>query len=549
MSEFNIAQQNQPIRKGENFSPVNDLFAPFFDVVFYSLDTTTGAVEGGIEEGLGIIAKAKKLGASRLAIRSVGGGLQSFNPQGEGSEIAGLVNYRANLQVTMLSAAALQATLTLTPPYEAALKIVDNRLIRFGSLMEIEWGYLSTDGEGSPAVSDKGLFRITQPSIKFGREVTVTIGGFDILSSALTTADVRCVWPRTTYKCDLDILRTLMKPPRAPVGLSLRDSQIVSKSPLRKRKKRDVIQSSNDWTFFRQICRQNDVSFRQINDEVHLSDESGLDAADAKYRLTFFMQPQGQFDVPMISFETNPILSLFANDTSGTRGQRTFCRDEETGDVRTVNKVVTETGVTQSGAAVTDASERGHSSDGIQISEATAGAYQKLDENVCASGRVFTQPCKRPNQTEETDREIREARRFFNTRATAVCPGVPGLVPQQIAEVMNVGDVFSGCYRIMKAVHNIGAGYTTRLDLIRSSSSGTKDGTPATDDRANCKPVQSDASPNEFVFAVFGGDPPASTSGNLVEREGCADEEAIKTNQNAQSIVKANPPNQGASST
>lgn len=538
---FEIPQTPQPLRKQANYSPVSDFFAPFFDVVFYSMDTTEGIVEGGFEEGLGTIAKAQRLGASRLQIQSVGGGLQSFTPEGEGSELAGLVNYRANLQVIMKSASALRATLTLTPPYEAALKLVDNRLIRFGTLMEIQWGYLSTDGEGSPAISDKGLFRITPPSIKFGRETTVTISGWDVLSSSLSTADVRCCWPRSKYACDLDILRALLKPPRAPAGLKLIDTEVTSKSALRRRKPDDVIQAATDWTFFRRICRQNDVSFRQQYDEVQLFDESRLDSIDAKYRLTWFMQPQGKFDVPMISFETNAIASLFANDSKGIRGQRTFCRDSKTGEIRVINKETTKTGKTHTGAGVTDASKAGHETDTKSTSEAAIASFQDLEKNVCASGKIFTDPCNKPNQAEEADREILEGRRYFNTRAVAICPGVPGLVPQQLTEVMNVGEKFGGCYRIITATHNIGAGYTVKLDLIRASSSGVKDGTPATEDRANCIPVDLNAAPGEEVLPTPGGDPPVGIN-SQVSGGGCLDESPQR--QEAQNILSDRPVNQ-----
>jgi len=530
-----IPKAQQPIRKGENFSPVNDLFAPFFDVVFYSLDKTDGIVEGGPEEDLGTVAQSSDLGASRIQLRSVGGGLPSFSPQGDGTELAELINYRANLQLNMLSAAALQATLTLTPPYEAALKIVDNRLIRFGSLMEVQWGYLSTDGEGEPAISDKGLFRITQPSIKFGREATVTIAGFDILSSALTTADVRCCWSRERYECDLEILRTLIKPPRAPSGMKLVDSQVGSKSPLRKRKTRDVIQSDSDWAFFRRICRQNDINFKQVGNEVILRDEHRIDLAQKKYRLTWFMQPQDQFDVPMISFESNPIMSLFAGDPS-VRGQRTFCRNVETDEIEIVDKTPAKTGIPQPGKA-SDALPEGHEADAKKTSEAELAAFQKLEDNVCASGRIFTVPCKRPSHKEEIERTNIEARRLYNTHATAVCPGVPGLIPQQIAEVVNVGNVFSGFYRIMKAVHNIGVGYTVKLDMIRSASTGAKDGAPTSSDRDASKTTTTKVAPGETVFPQEGGDTVVLRGEG--ENAGCRDVVAEKALKDSQKIFDA----------
>lgn len=542
MSEFNLAQANRPNRASDEFSPPGDYFAPFFDVVFYRPSPLQGTIESFSEQAS--IARAtgdatsaaffsaltsslrgqspidiagdQEIGASSLSLRSVGGGLQTFDPAGANSPLGQLVNYRANLQVTMLSAAALQATLTLTPPYEDAVRIIDSQAIKFGSLMEIQWGYLSTDGSAQPAISDKGLFRITQPSIKFGREVTITIGGFDILSSSLSTSDVRCCWPRASYECDLSILKKLITD-RAPNGVTLDDSNVSDESPLRRKKERDVVQSDSDWTFFRRLCRQNDVAFRQDGSTINLYDENRIDIAKPKYRLTWFMQPEGELDIPMISFETNPIMGYFAME--GSRGQRTYCRNSETGEIEVLNRDPSDTGVPQSGGPGVDASERGHSQSSVRVGDGSdVAAFGELAEE-CASGRVFTQPCRRPNRTEETDRENREVRRFHNTRATAMCPGVPGLIPQQICEIVNVGDVFSGCYRIMKTIHTIGAGYTVKVDLIRASSTGVRDGTPTSNDRANCQSVDPQQQRGQDVAPTAGGDPPIrSTEG---ENAGC----------------------------
>jgi hypothetical protein len=529
VSEFNLAKSEQPARSDPNFSPVNDLFAPFFDAVFYRPSETQGIVENPQEQAqispfvdsifaeetssafdsVADIAARQGIGGSTIQLRSVGGGLQTFDQAGPDSPLGQLVNYRANLQVTMLSAAALQATITLTPPYEDALRIIDSQAIKFGSLMELQWGYLSTDGAGKPAISDKGLFRITQPSIKFGREITITIGGFDILSSALSAADVRCCWPRATYECDLKILQDLIKK-RAPDGIKLNTANVGDESPLRKKKERDVIQSDSDWTFFRRLCRQNDVAFSQVGSDIFLRDESRIDIAKPKYRLMWYTQPQNKFDIPMITFETNPIMGYFAME--GSRGQKTFCRDGDTGKIETIDNDPADTGVPQVGEAASDATKKGFKADTMQVGDGTSVAAFKDLDDVCASGLIYTQPCKRPNQKEETARENREVRRFHNTRATAVVPGVPGLIPQQLCEIVNVGKVFGGCYRIMKTIHTIGTGYTVKVDMIRASSTGTKDGTAATSDRANCQPVDNNQQGGAFVGPVPGDDATASAS-------------------------------------
>ena len=566
MEEFNIPQETVQPRAGDSFSPPGDYFAPFFDVVFYAPSALQGTIEviedqlrisppgqrAAIFQNLASLREAEagfastlkspidivgkeSLGASRLGLRSVGGGIQNYDPAGPDSPLGQLVNYRANLQVTMLSAAALSATLTLTPPYEDALRIIDSQVIKFGSLMEVQWGYLSTDGSATPAISDKGLFRITQPSIKFGREVSITIGGFDILSGALSTQDVRCCWPRSAYPCDLAILRALIKK-RGPGNTQLVDNPgVTSTSTLRKNKTEDVVQADDDWTFFRRLCRQNDVTFIQSGNTVTLSDEHRIDIAKPKYRLTWFMQPEGKLDIPMISFETNPIMGYFAGP--GSRGQKTYCRNATTGDIEILSRDPSNTGVVQIGEKASDATNAGHNT--TRIKTASAGdiaAFAELNEE-CASGKIYTQPCNRPNQTEETERANREVRRYHNTRATATVPGVPGLIPQQICEVINVGDVFSGCYRVMKTIHTIGAGYTVKVDLIRASSTGVKDGTAATRDRANCEPLDPDALSGENVTPKAGDDPPIIST--EADNAGCVDATRTETALAARAIIRS----------
>ena len=555
-----IPENPQPPRSEADFSPPGDYYAPYFDVVFYRPSPLQGTIENLEEQSQALravnpgaaaalaaqvsalrgsspldIAGKQEIGASNLSLRSIGGGLQTFNPSGPDSELGQLVNYRANLQVTMLSAAALQATLTLTPPYEDAVRIIDSQAIKFGSLMEIQWGYLSTDGGGQPAISDKGLFRITQPSIKFGREVTITISGFDILSSSLSTLDTRCQWLRETYPCDLSILKQIIKK-RAP-GYVLNDSFVGTESPLRRNKSGDsVIQADSDWVFFRRLCRQNDVSFMQIYTTIFLYDEHRIDMAQPKYRLTWFMQPTGALDIPMISFETNPIMGYFAME--GSRGQRTFCRDSETNELLVSEQTPSNTGVGQVGASGSDATPAGHSTTRVRVATGAEIAAFAAQEEECSSGRIFTQPCRRSNRTEETVRENREVRRFHNTRATAVVPGVPGLIPQQIAEVVNVGDIFSGCYRIMKTIHTIGAGYTVKVDLLRSSSTGTpNDGTPETRDRANCQAVDPNVTTGEERTPTQGDDPPIISTEET--NAGCVDAARTGAAQELQTIIRA----------
>ena len=553
-------------KREDDFMPVGDLYAPFFDVAFYApikpegqavVNVAAGNLEAAarlldrIPGGLGApraarlreridelrgagpasVAATEELGAGRLSLRSVGGGIRSYDPAGPNSAVSQLVNYRAQLQITQLSAAALQATLTLNPPYEEALRIVDNRLIRFGSLMEIQWGYLNLQG-GKPVISQKGLFTITQPSLKFGKQITVTIGGFDVLSSSLRSSDTRCQWKREQYPCDLNILQKIAST-RAP-SLVLDFSKVSPNSRLRKRKTNAVIQADDDWIFFRRLCRQNDVHFTSDHEFIKLEDRERLDAAPSKYRLTWFMDPENANDIPMMSFETNPHFGYFANQ--GARGQVTYCRDPDTGDIRAERRRPDRRGRVNIGSGKSDGGPRGFTEDRTRTSEGDVAPFAPIDE-ACSSGRVYLNTCKRPNLDEEIERENDMTARNFNTKASAICPGHPGLTPQQIVCVANVGKVFSGNYRVMKVTHTIGKGYVMNIDLLRTSStSDTKDGTPDTTGRDNtkCEPPP----PGQLVTPRQGDDGPTITTGGTGPGAGCINDEATQSLRDAIQIIR-----------
>jgi len=497
-------QEVGPLREGDSFSPVGNLFAPFFDVVFYSVDAQEGEVtpvkEGAKEEDFGGATisgttETSKLGASRLQIRS-NGGLTSYSPEGEDGPVGQLRNYASNLQVSMVSSKALQATLTLSPPYEVAVKIVDHQLIRFGNLMEIQWGYLALDG-GAPIISDKGLFTIVQPSIKFGKETQVVIAGFDILSNSLGTTDTRRRWTRDSYESDLDIIREIVEK-RVGIGAKLNDLGLRKDSRLRKKKARAIIQASDDWVFFRRLLRHNNVEFLQKGTEVQLNDLSSISAAKPKYRLVWFMQPENEKDIPMITFETNPYASLFSS-TPGARGQRTVSSDAATGKVEQTDKDPGDTGVAQPGPPNTNTTNAAHKTEPMRVSGSGTSVATNAEINTAnASGLVTSQPGNLPNKEEEADRANVETRVYYNSHATATCLGVPGMVPQKTVEVVNVGNKFSTNYRVIKVVHNIGVGYTMSINLINSASDGDEgSGAPASRDKAGTEPVDPKADTTE----------------------------------------------------
>jgi len=439
--------------------PVGDLFNPFFDVTFYRPVSEQGTVaESNGEEGS---ATSERIDASKITV-STREGKQTLD---EDTKLIDARKYASSLSVEMLGAGAYKATLTLTPPLNDAIYIIDHKLIRFGSLMEIRWGYV--DDSSEPRQSDTGLFTIAQPSIKFGLDTQIQIVGYDILSSGLRAVDRRQIYKRAEkFKTDLDILTALV----TPMGLQIETgNNVPAESLLRKTKPTDITQQEDNWTFFKRICHDNDAGFFVQGNVVYVYDVGSADLNKHNYRFIWYLQPDDNRDIPMTSFETNPILGFFARE--GSRGQKAKAVDKDTGKPITQKDAPDTTKVGSVGTNKVATSDKSHPQEQIKTAEAGVTPNPKLTEN--DAGRYISQPAERPNREEQARQEMRDLRRNANTKATITSLGVPSVHPQMIVRVEGVGETFSGAYRVLKATHNLTtSGYDMSIELLRASSSG-----------------------------------------------------------------------------
>lgn len=492
MAEFESRAQS----KGSRTDVVGNFFAPFFDVVFYRQVEEPGIVQAvpaevngadTINAVLGLqksvydnnLAGAKSaadfglnatIGASRVKLTNAGGNSTLFEPD---SELADLRNFKSSLTIEARASTAVKATLVFQPPYLEGLKIVDNQLIKFGSLMEIQWGYLNADG-GEPVLSNKGLFGIVQPSVKLSNQFSIEINGWDLLYMSSSSVDRRFSWPREQYDTDLKIVEKLNS---LSVGESYRlNTDMVSiESPLRQKKEGEtVVQTTDDFSFFKELLAANDVEYRIDGNIVRLFDAGRADQQEPAYSLLWYKQPEKNTDIPMITFETNSIASLFAGQ--GSRGFWFMSQDMDSNTTERQEVKPEDTGVSQTGSKALGTQEAGHPKGTVRTSEANVKPYSMPDDS-SATGQVHVQPRDTPNRDTKADRKGREVRRLCNTTASATIPGHPGIVPLTIVNVFGdesagVGRTFGGNYRVMKAIHEIGQGYVTKIELLRASTSG-----------------------------------------------------------------------------
>lgn len=494
MSEEFRAKLENPQQSGDRTDVAGNFFAPFFDVAFYRPSKEGGVIQSSgdpnevttyveTEDGRQFsndFAAAKALldfgarGAidtSSLRLRSENGQSQLLDPNTELSQIR---NFRSSLTINSLESSNVQAILTLQPPYADALEIIDNTLIRLGSYMVIQWGYLNADG-GEPILSSKGLFTMTEPSVKFGEQVTIEIPGYDVTYMGTSSLDRRCSWPREQFKTDLDVVRTVIK---KSIGdtLEIDDTGVKEDSPLRvEQTSNPWIQTDDDFSFFRKVLKFNDVGYRVDGDRLLLFDYSTVDSRDPKYTLMMYRQPEKATDIPMISFSANSDLGLFSN-SKGSRGLWVYSHDLDNNTPLRREVKPDDTGVAQVHAGRVTTGEASHPKETTDTQMGQARAYDFPDSE-CASGWIQVQPTERPSQKAYADTQARVIRRA-NHSANVVIPGHPGIKPLTIVEVFGdklagVGWKFGGNYRIMGVTHEIGSGgYITKFDLLRAGSSG-----------------------------------------------------------------------------
>jgi len=473
-----IAKVNREGRPPQREAGAGNFFAPFFDVTFYRASDEAGKqqkqpVRPSFQE-----QAEKRIPPSKFTISSANGQTTTFLKD---SKLANIRNFRSSLVIESQASTAVKATLTLEPPYFDALDILDERAIQFGSLMLLQWGYTNKEGD-EPLLSNQGVFNITEPSVRFGKQITIQITGWDIVYSALSTLDRRCAWPREIYETDFEIVEKLIERHHGKTTDLVLVGIDAGTSPLFKKKTgQPVVQSTNDWLFLKRLLYSNDVEFGTRGKSLILKQRTSLLAVAPSYRLLLYGQPESDKDIPTISFDANSIKSLFG--AAGQRGFTTLTHDLDKNKTKT-QKTKPEDSGQQVGPPRLNSQETALP----KGTERTAAGNVKVfsEPDACTSGWIIVKPKERPNQAQEALQKARGNRMLANTHATAIIPGHPSIEPLTIVEVAGgkgtgVGTRFRGNYLILKTIHEIGQGYVTKLNLVRGTNTGDlRDSSPKT---------------------------------------------------------------------
>lgn len=489
--------RQDPFKRQE---PVGDFFAPFFTVKFQTYDREsfaefegTDTLDIGVDSG-GLVSFADDRGNEVLA-------------EGEDVLMNQLRSYITSLEVVSPSESQSYATITIEPPFYAAVEIIDNQLIQLFSIMVIQWGYLNS-ATGDKIASDVHFFMVSAPELEMsGSDVTVRIRGADLFGVTSARRESRRDWPRSFYKTDLAILRALA----SKNGMTIRDRPgvpdvalfetsegriIEGTHPLRQNKLFtagivDVVhQDTKDWIFFNRLCRQNNVSFFVLGEKIFLIDMNTAKTQQPQYHLLYYQQPSGPHDIPMYSFSSNANKDLFIPAEAAETRAATVDPDD--------GEVIEQ--VTDPLRSAVEQHTGARSASGTSVQDGRVliinNEIQVIPQPLYAddeTGAYYTIPFGEENREEKGRQPARRASLVGNTKATATIPGNPFISPLMIVRVAGVGRVFGGNYLITKATHRLSFdGYDTELELIRDSTTGDpvagKGERPATG--ANDKSVQ-----------------------------------------------------------
>jgi hypothetical protein len=488
--------------------PVGDFYNPFFNVSFLSLEPAddAGTLATG-DDAKEITVSVDQVGQLQRVTQSQGDnwGVSYL----ENPELARLRSYATKLEIRDEGGGASFATLTLEPPFADAIEIVDSRLVQWNTVMVIEWGYLG--GDGGDRVSSKRYYQTQQPSLQMSSlDTTITIVGVDLFGYSAMKRETRTIFEREQFKTDLDILQkfavkqsmslsTLHLPDDSPLradksGAGKPASEQQQKegatsdrfklgaqaAPTAGEEKADssmptaVEQNESDWTFFSKIVHENRAEFFTVGTVICIVDLNYARTNGYAYRLLFFSQPEKDTDIPLLSFSTKALESLFFKPAS--KELRAVYGDPDTGetvvrayDPQKMPDVEFDGKRTAAGKAEADGKT-------VRIDSRTQvipnPAYQSNE-----TGKVMSLPGGKTNRDEAAKAVVRAAAETANTDAEATIPGVPYIVPMMLVNVVGVGKTFGGNYLVTKVTHMLGSeGYECQLNLIRNAITGDEKG-------------------------------------------------------------------------
>lgn len=472
---------NSPV----NPRPVGDLFSPFFRVAFKALTKETGVVQ-------------ETDGIETFQTTSLAGTATSLNSDDTDQfEIDSrlLTKVAASLTLESKAGSPFKFTLELTPPYDDAIRILNNKLVSFGTLVKVQWGYTSANGLNN-ILSDIHVFRNQFPKAEFGNDITITLSGFDMVADVAMRNTTKKPWDRTLYPTDMSIVQALVQ----KVGYKI---DVTSLAPTHSFLVKDpdspdsIEQSMNDWAFIRKLCRDHSVSFIARGTTFKVITLFEAVKPQVAYNLLWRLKPKTDIDIPVYSVNGN--LEPFLFQPPEARGILSVKFNPNTGEAE-VDKVraadLAQTNLGPEQTSDTEAGDAGdiarslssdEDEDGEVVFDDEAGAsiIPRPKPSTDDYGTVVSEPKDGVNSGNRIKSQAREAQGFSHPKVGVSCPGIPDMFPGLIVKLFGTSKLFDSPYQVLTVKHVITtSGYDMELELFRhtvKTDVGTVPRSPAQD--------------------------------------------------------------------
>ena len=520
---------------------VGDFFAPFYRVRFI---TPSPNIRDTYDVNGELIGTSQ--GTERAEFVTTDG---ASEVRFEDGNIGFLRNFVTSLEVTdqggdgTSGGGASVATLRLEPPWEDALYILEHKLIQYGSVMVIEFGWLANEGGAEKITSDPHYFIIQTPSLSVeNTDISIEIVGSDIFGYASTQRTTSRTWVREpSFKTDLKVLEKIVLPMKLTIDTSLTNepppgtkglnvegagigvllvappaniTKIHRDHPIGK-EPAILEQKETDWSFFKSLCSANNCAFFTIGKTIFLADMNVVRTRKVSYTLILFGEPKGDKDVPIINISFNVMDQIFQPATA--RSTRAISVDPDTNKAKNED-VDPATSADFNFFGTKTVAGKG-SSNGLTIKIDEKNSFTpdpEFQDN--QEGKVWSMPFSLMNKKEAVTQPARGGTLVGADSATVTVPGMPTIVPMMVVEIRGAPASFNGPYWVISAKHMLNTdGYETELSLTRDTSTADVEIGPqsATQPSTIFNPKQENAVGEGVLAQTPDGESPTKTRRNV----------------------------------
>lgn len=378
---------------------------------------------------------------------------------------------------------------TLVPTFEQAIPLLESSLFEQGNWLEVEWGYITSDGEiKSPLY--KG--QLALPEIQLGGETTITLKTEAIYAfSAARQTSTREPFNDMTR---LDIMEEVLKggdPPR----LLFIDYDEVEGESLKKltEDKISAIQGGmTDMAFARRLALECSctltITTKDGKDKVYLKDYETT--ASAKPTRLFRLMPYGgiyqptpEGVYPAFTVSSSSMYVFLPADTA--RGVTAPSVDEETREQKMEKLEVAAQEAEQESAEAdqfAEVNEWMQKKFGPKKSKQKKGGgapkptpqYPGRKEG--AGGKTTMRDPNEGRNKDQAQGSLTEKSAQNTINLTIESVGVPDLLPGEVVGFEGAGTRFDGNFRVMRFTHGLSSsGPNSSIDLLRNAHFSSED--------------------------------------------------------------------------